>query len=315
MTSLLNIMTWMILAADCVEIYRIMNNYNFSNDFYRNIDAMIYTCGYENCAPGHSYGPIMRNGYLIHYVLGGTGVYKARGRIFRLEAGDAFLICPGELIYYEADRNTPWTYTWIGMQGIKIKGYLERTSLPEQLVVHYGQDERFRLCHEKMSEADKLPQNRDLVMNSILYEYLFLLADKFPGSQISSREKKSGHAEEALRYIEDHYCDSITVQDIAGHLGINRSYLHRIFKTYTGTSIQNYLLDYRIRQSCILLKSTDLSIRVIAHSVSFIDPLYFSRIFHQKMGVSPSEYRKANQAQTDSPTFCASSAIYSGISE
>lgn len=105
-------------------------------------------------------------------------------------------------------------------------------------------------------------------------------------------EKKSGHAENALQYIEDHYCDPITIQDIADHLGINRSYLHRVFKSFTGVSIQNYLLDYRIRQACILLKNTDLSIRVIAHSVSFIDPLYFSRLFRQKMGVSPSEYRK-----------------------
>ncbi|MDE6055847.1 MAG: AraC family transcriptional regulator, partial [Lachnospiraceae bacterium] len=52
---------------------------------------------------------------------------------------------------------------------------------------------------------------------------------------------------------------------------------------------------YRIRQACILLKSTDLSIRVVAHSVSYVDPLYFSRIFHQKMGVTPTEYRKTNK--------------------
>ncbi len=45
-----------------------LQDYIFSNDFTRNIDAMIYTCGYENCAPGHSYGPVMRNGYLIHYI-------------------------------------------------------------------------------------------------------------------------------------------------------------------------------------------------------------------------------------------------------
>lgn len=269
-----------------------MLDYHFSNDFYRNIDAMIYTCGYESCAPGHSYGPILRNGYLIHYILNGSGIYKARGKLYRLCEGDAFLICPGELIYYEADMHTPWTYTWIGMQGIKIKGYLERTSLFDDLTVHFGNDAQIRRCHEKMAEADQLTQNRDLIMNSILYEYLFLLADKFPNGKIAIQENRTGHVEEALRYIEDHYCDPFTVQELADHLGLNRSYLHRIFKSFTGVSIQSYLLDYRIRQACILLKTTPLSVRVIAHSVSYIDPLYFSRIFHQKMGVSPSEYRK-----------------------
>ncbi len=281
-----------------------MLDYHFSNDFYRSIDAMLYTCGYENCAPGHSYGPILRNGYLIHYVLNGSGIYKARGRLFRLRAGDAFLICPGELIYYEADLHTPWTYTWIGMQGIKIKKYLERTSLPEKLVVPFGQDAQLKSCHDRMAQADQLSKNRDLVMNSILYEYLYLLAEKFPNATSTPQEETAGqkHIENALRYIEDHYCDPLTIQDIADYLGLNRSYLHRIFKAATGASIQSYLLDYRMRQACILLTTTSLSVRVVAHSVSYIDPLYFSRIFHQKMGVSPSEYRKSKQSASPPET-------------
>ena len=271
-----------------------MQNYNFSNDFFKNIDAMIYTCGYETCTPGHSYGPVLRNGYLIHYILDGSGIYKAQGKIFRLKEGDAFLIRPGELIYYEADMHSPWSYTWIGMQGIKIEGYVKRTSLWDNLVVHYGRDDQMRLCHEKMFEADKQPHNRDLIMNSILYEYLFLLARKFPGSSIPVHEKKSDYVEEALRYIEGCYCDPITVQDIANHLNINRSYLHRLFKSVTGVSIQDYLIDYRIRQACILLKDPSLTVRAIAHTVSYSDPLYFSKIFHQKMGISPTQYRKNN---------------------
>ncbi len=269
-----------------------LQDYIFSNDFTRNIDAMIYTCGYENCAPGHSYGPVMRNGYLIHYILSGCGIYKARGKIFHLKEGDAFLICPEELIYYEADRKQPWSYTWIGMQGIKVKGYLERTSLLKSLVFHYDQDDRMRLCHEKMFEADQIKNNKDLIMNSIMYEYLFLLARKFPGGLPEENKKKAGYVDEALKYIESAYCDPITVQDIADRLNINRSYLSRPFRTITGISIQDYLLDYRIRQACILLKNSDLSIRTIAHSVSYMDALYFSRLFHRKKGMTPSEYRK-----------------------
>lgn len=178
------------------------------------------------------------------------------------------------------------------MQGIKIKGYLERTTLPDNLTVHYGQNDQMRLCHEKMFEADQLRQNRDLIMNSIMYEYLFFLARKFPKAQVSVSEKKSDYVEKALKYIEAYYCDPITIQDIADDLNINRSYLHRLFKSFTGFSIQGYLVDYRIRQACILLRDTDLSVRAIAHSVSYADPLYFSRIFHQKMSMSPSEYRK-----------------------
>ena len=134
-----------------------------------------------------------------------------------------------------------------------------------------------------------------------MYEYLFLLARKFPNAKLPGNEKKSDYVEEALKYIEGRYCDPITIQEIANHLNINRSYLHRLFKTLTRMSIQNYLLDYRMRQACILLKNTTLSVRSIAHTVGYTDPLYFSRIFHQKMGVSPSEYRKQIKEPSASP--------------
>ena len=91
-----------------------MKDYIFSNDFSRNLDAMIYTCGYETCAPSHSYGPVVRSGYLIHYILGGKGIYKTDGHIYQLSEGDAFLIRPNTLIYYEADKYHPWTNNWIG---------------------------------------------------------------------------------------------------------------------------------------------------------------------------------------------------------
>lgn len=272
-----------------------LKDYVFSNDFTKNIDAMIYTCGFENCAPGHSYGPLLRNGYMIHYILAGKGIYRARGEEFHLGEGDAFLICPGDVIYYEADQKDPWIYTWIGMQGIKIKGYLERTVLLDQLVFRYEDNSGLRCCHERLFEAERRGGNRDLIMNSILYEYLFLLTECFPSRQCRGRDERANYVEEALQFIEGAYCDPITVQSIADHVCLNRSYLHRLFRAVMGTSIQNYLLDYRIRQACILLTTTDLPIQVVARSVSYADALHFSKLFHQKKGCSPSEYREQHR--------------------
>lgn len=179
-----------------------MKDYIFSNDFSRNLDAMIYTCGYETCIPGHSYGPAIRSGYMIHYILKGKGIYKTNGKIYQLSEGDAFLIKPDTLIYYEADHNHPWSYTWIGFQGIKMRQYFERTSLLEHPCFHYDKDDRVRLCHEKMYEAYHLTQNRDLILNSILYEYLYLLATKYPQENISPEAKKRSYVEDSLQYIE-----------------------------------------------------------------------------------------------------------------
>lgn len=177
--------------------------------------------------------------------------------------------------------------------GVKIREYLTWTSPLADPVFHYGHDDRIRLCHEKMFEANRLKHNRDLIMNSILYEYLFLLVSKFPKEQVSAVEKQAIYVEEALKYLETQYgSGSITIQTVADYLGVDRSYLHRLFKKVTGTSPQEYLLDLRIRKACGLLRQTDLPVTVIALSVGYEDTLYFSRLFKKKKGISPSGYRK-----------------------
>lgn len=269
-----------------------MKDYFYFNDYFQNIDAMVTTCGYESCAPGHSYGPAVRDCYLIHYVTEGRGVFRTDGKEYRLEGGEAFFIRPGTLIYYAADRKKPWTYTWIGFQGIKIRQYLERTSLFDAPVFGYGEDGGMRLCHEKMYEANRLCGNRDLMMNSILYEYLFLLAERFPKRGRSVKEKGDGYVEEALKYVEANYSRNMSVQDVAGFLNIDRSYLHRLFKGRMGVSLQEYLVSFRLRRACGLLDGTDFSVAAIARSVGYEDALYFSRLFRTRKGCAPSEWRK-----------------------
>lgn len=239
-----------------------MQDYIFSNDFSRNIDAMIYT---------------------------------TKGKIYSLSEGDAFLITPNTAIYYEADQNDPWSYTWIGFQGIKMREYFERTSLLDHPCFHYDKDDQVRLCHEKMYEAYHLQKNRDFMLNSIMYEYLYLLATKYPQENIPIEMKKRSYVEDCLQYIENNYDHSFSIQEIADSLGLERSYLYRLFKNLTGFSPQEYLLDFRIRKACELLQNTDLPIIQIARSVGYEDSLYFSKFFKQHMNTSPSSYRQNKQ--------------------
>src|SRR5699024_4109511 len=106
------------------------------------------------------------------------------------------------------------------------------------------------------------------------------------------KEKKISYVEEALRYIENNYDGTVNIQVIADHLNIERTYLYRLFKTITGTSPQEYLLDYRVRQACTLLKNTNLPINDIARYVGYEDAMYFSRLFKQKKGQTPTQYRR-----------------------
>ena len=77
-------------------------------------------------------------------------------------------------------------------------------------------------------------------------------------------------------------------ENIAFALGLNRSYLTRLFKEATGYSLQEYLLTYRMKMAIKLLSENKLSVSEIAEAVGYTDTFTFSKAFKRHFGQSPS---------------------------
>ena len=90
---------------------------------------------------------------------------------------------------------------------------------------------------------------------------------------------------------KEKYSEPITVDEIAGACGPNRSYLTRIFKHATGYTPQSYLLTYRMKKASALLKDSNESIANIAFLVGYSDAYTFSKAFKRCKELSPTEYR------------------------
>ena len=95
-----------------------------------------------------------------------------------------------------------------------------------------------------------------------------------------------------LTFIQSHYAEKITLNDISAQINICNSECCRLFKKYMKQSLFDYLLYYRIEKSLPLLKENRLSITEIAEQTGFSTPGYFSRVFHNQMHCTPSQYRK-----------------------
>lgn len=98
-----------------------------------------------------------------------------------------------------------------------------------------------------------------------------------------------------LDYIDKHYGEKITLQDIASHLGISTYYLSHYFKDAMGVSIQECIMRFRCEEARRLLLTTDVSVLDISLMCGFSDPKYFTRSFRNQYGMRPGEYRKAFQ--------------------
>lgn len=94
-----------------------------------------------------------------------------------------------------------------------------------------------------------------------------------------------------LSYIQDHYAERITLEDIAGSINICKSECCRFFKKHMKESLFDYLLGYRIEQSLSLLTDKRLTITQVAVQCGFSNPCYFAKVFRLRMGCTPTQYR------------------------
>ncbi|RAW59148.1 hypothetical protein C4N24_03720 [Faecalibacterium prausnitzii] len=96
---------------------------------------------------------------------------------------------------------------------------------------------------------------------------------------------------EALSFIEQHYSEDISIEDISSFCGLNRSYFSKVFRDTMGESPQGFLLHYRMARAAQLLTESRLPISTIGTMVSYPNQLHFSRAFKNVYGISPRDYR------------------------
>lgn len=261
------------------------------------MDLKFYYCGTENCVPGHSVGPMLRDYYKIHYIHSGTGIYSSGGQTYQLEAGQGFLVFPEVLSYYCADKEEPWTYSWVAFNGLQVEQILKQSALSSACPVFDAarHDGYIRNCFIEMFKADEPGFNRELRLQGALYS--FLAAILSPDRSSRSREDMQAHyISRVISLIQQNYATHVQIETIAHTLGLNRKYLSKMFKQEMGLTPQQYLIRFRMNRACELLLNPILSVGEVASSVGYEDQLLFSKIFKRTMAVSPREYRQSRSA-------------------
>ena len=275
--------------------FNIFPNENF-------IDLGMFQCGREACTPCHSFGPVTRNHYLFHYVLSGTGTLMAddaKGitQTYSVRSGQGFLIFPEQITTYYADQHSPWEYSWIEFDGLRVK---EAFSLTDFSLNHPIYHPHSKDLQEQMVKEMNYIISHPKESSFHLLGHLYLFFDYFIQSAKSTRLTQSSkmsdyYIQEAIHYMEQNFQNDISIEEIAAVCGINRSYLGKIFRNSIGRSPQEFLMNYRMVKATELLKLTTLSIVDIGTAVGYGNPLHFSRAFKNIYGVSPREWRNEHK--------------------
>jgi len=126
-------------------------------------------------------------------------------------------------------------------------------------------------------------------VNTLFHQFVYEVFNQLQKQDIFL--SKPDLAAQALRYIHDHYMETITLEQLAQTLSYSAKNLSKVFKKETGHSLIDYVIQVRIDHAKELMKNTSATIQEIAESVGYSDRLYFTRIFKKFAGVSPGRYK------------------------
>ena len=102
-------------------------------EFHQNfLDINLDFVGNEATIPNFSFGPAIRENYVIHYITSGSGLFMINGFDHQLKAGDCFILPADVETFYQSDDLNPWAYYWLGLSGRVINDLFARTALNDK---------------------------------------------------------------------------------------------------------------------------------------------------------------------------------------
>lgn len=248
--------------------------------------------------------PNGRIDYQLIYIASGTGYFYFDGDTpAKIESGNMVLYRPEEFqkyIYFGKDR--PAIY-WIHFTGSDIDKIFRRHGIdPSVRTIITGTHPYYVQIFERIISELQLQQEYFEESVSLLFIQLIIAAARF--SHESVLDKTSIFLEEVIQataYFHEHYREDINIESYIESRCLGVSSFFRKFKHYTGMTPLQYLLNIRLSNAKKLLETTDHSVSEIASLTGYDNALYFSRLFHKHIGLSPREYKKSISAEESAP--------------
>jgi len=169
---------------------------------------------------------------------------------------------------------------------------LMETDNPFQLQYSFAPAYPIPLYHrlERMEKDWRQPSTLEkLHIKVLFYQFVYELLSQMSKQGIQGT--KVDLVSQAMRYLQEHYADRVTLDELAGLLDCSVSYLSRKFKQTVGKSPIDYMIALRIDKAKELLLNTDATLQEIAESVGFSDDSYFNRMFKKQVGLSLGQFK------------------------
>jgi AraC-like DNA-binding protein len=235
--------------------------------------------------------------YQINYITEGEGVMETRDGTFPIREGSIILLKPNLWHRYRPLKDKGWMEHYVGFIGDTADKMINSSDiLNNSPVIQIGFEENIinnfqEIMNHIKTEKPGYHQICTGLVSYILGQIISIKKNEnFRHSQVEKAIQK------ACLIIRDNPARNLNIEDLARELYTNYSLFRRAFKKYTGLSPMQYHTSLRMKQAVHLLTNTDLSVKEISFNLGFCSVFYFSKLFKEKTGRTPSDYRKQNRS-------------------
>ncbi len=234
-----------------------------------------------------------RNDYCIQYTLNGKGDYFSNNKLYHLQKGTLWLLPKKQYHYYAADKDDPYEYVWLHIDGKGAEFFLEKIGLTENnpVIFNLYSPDIIRLFMKLIEISKQTSPNEHLVL-SALHELLYQIEYTIKQTAVNKPPINSDHAiDDVISFIKNNYAKDIYLKDLANVAVLNELYFIKKFREKTGITPIQFLNQYRVSQSCSLLHE-NISLTSIAKSCGFKTLTNYLRRFKDFLGLTPTQYRQ-----------------------
>lgn len=241
----------------------------------------------------------------LYYVVHGQGNRMAGDTLQPFAAGDAVLIPPSMFHRWEyapdsTDKDGCVRYLMAAFSHSlvvrcmevfpELRNSLSGVTFPTD-ALKFGR-ESTRTIRKALYEINGMDELGRLSAMFRLLPVLFTSSDHTIAGKPIHIERNVRRMLQISAYVMKHYVHTITLDDIAAEVGMNRAAFCSYFKRCKGMTFSQFVTQYRLNTACELLKHSQKGVSEICYTVGFNDLPHFVRVFTRAMGMSPSKYRK-----------------------
>ena len=247
--------------------------------------------------------------FQIVYITSGTGVFEDKDSSRIITPGTLFLLRPGYWHTYHPNKDTGWTEYYIGFNGPTFRNEINRFFGDRKGPVEFGLSATLvDLFEQALFYAERQGSQTMSILQAIVIHMISLI-----NYNLATKKRNDDKLDAAISYVKqymaNHLSEPIDVQALAAEQGMSYTWLRRMFRKNTGIAPAQYLQQLRIHMSMYLLRNTDAPIKNIAVDSGFKTPEYFCAVFQEATGMTPKEYRTANNDVSRSPSTDATNLI------